>query len=103
MDVSAWLYTYLAGIKINPTGRNVTNVDIAPLFPEKLRNVSAHYDTPNGRISVAWKRADNSIVLKITAAEKLHGKILLPEGFTFEDGTHEAELKSGEFAIRKNT
>ena len=102
-DISAWFYTYLAGIKINPTGRDVTNVDIAPLFPEKLRNVSAHYDTPNGRISVAWKRADNSIVLKITAAEKLHGKILLPGGFAFEDGTHEAELKSGEFAIRKNT
>lgn len=102
-DISAWFYTYLAGIKINPTGSDVTNVDIAPLFPEKLRNVSAHYDTPNGRISVAWKRADNSIVLKITAAEKLHGKILLPGGFAFEDGTHEAELKSGEFAIRKNT
>ena len=42
-------------------------------------------------------------ILKITAAEKLHGKILLPGGFAFEDGTHKAELKSGEFAIRKNT
>lgn len=97
-DVSAWFYTYLAGIKINPTGKDVTNVDIAPLFPEKLNNVSAHYDTPNGRISVAWERTDeNSIVLKISAAEKLHGKILLPEGFAFEDGTHETELKSGEY------
>ena len=103
-DISAWFYTYLAGIKINPTGRDVTNVDIAPLFPEKLNSVCAHYDTPKGGISVSWERVDeNSVVLKITAAEKLHGKILLPEGFTFEDGTHEAELKSGEFAIRKNT
>lgn len=100
-DISAWFYTYLAGIKINPTGRDVTNVDIAPLFPEKLRNVSARYYTPNGRISVAWERADeNSVVLKITAAEKLHGKILLPEGFAFEDGTHETELKSGEYGLK---
>ena len=99
-DISAWFYTYLAGIKINPTGRDVTNVDIAPLFPEKLNSVSAHYNTPNGRISVAWERADeNSVVLKITAAEKLHGKILLPAGFAFEDGTHEAELKSGEYKL----
>ena len=100
-DISAWFYTYLAGIKINPTGRDVTNVDIAPLFPEKLRNVSARYYTPNGRISVAWERADeNSVVLKIKAAEKLHGKILLPEGFAFEDGTHETELKSGEYGLK---
>ena len=99
-DISAWFYTYLAGIKINPTGKDVTNVDIAPLFPEKLNSVSAHYNTPNGRISVAWERADeNSVVLKITAAEKLHGKILLPAGFAFEDGTHEAELKSGEYVL----
>lgn len=103
-DISAWFYTYLAGIKINPTGRDVTNIDIAPLFPEKLNSVCAHYDTPNGKIAINWERTDeNSFILKITAAEKLHGKILLPEGFTFEDGTHEAELKSGEFAIRKNT
>ena len=99
-DISAWFYTYLAGIKINPTGKDVTNVDIAPLFPEKINSVSAHYDTPNGRISVAWERTDeNSVVLKITAAEKLHGKILLPAGFAFEDGTHEAELKSGEYVL----
>ena len=99
-DISAWFYTYLAGIKINPKGRDVTNVDIAPLFPEKLNSVSAHYNTPNGRISVAWERADeNSVVLKITAAEKLHGKILLPAGFAFEDGTHEAVLKSGEYKL----
>ena len=100
-DVSAWFYTYLAGIKINPTGRDVTNVDIAPLFPEKLRNVSARYDTPKGGISVSWERADgNSVVLKITAAENLHGKILLPDGFAFEDGTHETELKSGEYRLK---
>lgn len=100
-DISAWFYTYLAGIKINPTGRDVTNVDIAPLFPEKLNSVCAHYKTPNGKIAINWERTDeNSFILKITAAEKLHGKILLPEGFTFEDGTHEAELKSGECLLK---
>ncbi len=74
---------------------------IAPLLPEKLNSVSAHYDTPNGRISVAWERTDeNSVVLKIIVAEKLHGKILLPAGFAFEDGTHETELKSGEYQYK---
>ncbi|MGN0493528.1 MAG: family 78 glycoside hydrolase catalytic domain, partial [Acutalibacteraceae bacterium] len=40
-DVSAWFYTYLAGMRINPTGKDITNVDIKPLFPEKLNQVSA--------------------------------------------------------------
>lgn len=101
-DISAWFYTYLAGIRINPTGKDVTNVDIAPLFPEKLNRVDAYYDTPNGRISVAWERTDeNSVVLKIIAAEKLRGKILSPDGFAFESGANEMQLKSGEYFINR--
>ena len=38
--------------------------------------------------------------MKIKAAEKLHGKILLPEGFAFEDGTCETELESGEYGLK---
>ena len=97
-DISAWFYTYPAGIRINPMGKDVTNIDIVPLFPEKLNSVGAHYDTPNGRIAVGWERAgENSVILKINVAEKLHGKIVSPTGFTFADGTGETDLKSGEY------
>lgn len=101
-DVSAWFYTYLAGIKINPTGRDVTNVDIAPLFPQKLDSVSAYHDTAAGRISVCWERtSEQSISLKIVAAQKIHGKIVSPPGYVFSDGRTEKELATGEYLLLK--
>ena len=101
-DVSAWFYTYLAGMRINPTGKDVTNVDIKPLFPEKLDSVSAYHDLRDGRISVSWERTNGeSISLKIESAEKLHGKIVLPDGFIFTDCTKEKVLASGEYILTK--
>ena len=100
-DISAWFYTYLAGIRVNPTGRDVTNVDIKPMFPEKLNEVSAYYDTPTGRISVNWKRENGTITLNINADEKLHGKIILPDNYIFSDGSDKKELASGEYVLRK--
>lgn len=101
-DVSAWFYTYLAGIRVNPTGKDITNVDIKPLFPEKLDSVSAHYDTAVGRISVDWnKKENNKLLLKIGANQSLHGKIVLLDGFTFSDGSEEKELASGEYILIK--
>ena len=99
-DISAWFYTYLAGMRINPTGKDVANVDIMPLFPEKLNSVSAYHDLRDGRISVNWERTnERSITLKIESAEKLHGKIVLPKGFIFDDGFKEKELASGEYIL----
>ena len=101
-DISAWFYTYLSGMRINPTGKDVTNVDIIPLFQNKLDSVYAYHDTPVGRISVAWERTnEKSITLKIEAAEKLHGKIILPEGFIFTDGSKEKLLSTGNFDLLK--
>ncbi len=101
-DISAWFYTYLAGIRINPMGKDISNVDIIPLFPKKLDSVNAYHDTPSGRISVAWERTgENALVLKIEADERLYGKIVLPRGFAFSDGSAEKELESGEYNLIK--
>ncbi len=100
-DVSAWFYTYLAGMRINPTGKDITNVDIKPLFPEKLDSVNAYHNLPDGKISVTWERETEGIALKIDTSEKLHGKIALPCGYVFADGTAEKDLKSGNYKIIK--
>lgn len=98
-DVSAWFYIYLAGMKINPTCRDTTEVDIKPCFAEALSEVSAYHDMPDGKISVSWNRNGSKITLAIEAAEKLHGKIGLPAGYAFEDGDTEKELKSGNYTV----
>ncbi len=101
-DVSAWFYTYLAGMRINPTGKDMANVDIKPLFPKKLNSVNAYHDLRDGRISVSWERTDTqSITLKIESAEKLHGKIIMPDGFIFSNGSKEKALASGLFNCKK--
>ena len=100
-DVSAWFYTYLAGIRVNPTGRDVAHVDVQPLFPQGLDSVSAHHDTPNGRIAVRWERVGaEKIQLCVETAEALHGRIVLPEGCCFEDGAQEKPLESGCYSVR---
>ena len=101
-DVSAWFYIYLAGMKINPTCRDTTEVDIKPCFAEALSEVSAYHDMPDGKISVSWNRNGGKITLAIEAADKLHGKIGLPAGYAFEDGDTEKELKSGNYTVIKN-
>lgn len=81
-------------------GKDISNVDIIPLFPKKLDSVNAYHDTPSGRISVAWERTgENALVLKIEADERLYGKIVLPRGFAFSDGSAEKELESREYAL----
>lgn len=95
-DVSAWFYIYLAGIKVNPTRKDVTNVDISPCFIEKLTNVKAHHTTPGGTVSVELTRNDGKITLNVTATNKLHGTVKLPTGYKFEDGSAE-KTYSGDF------
>ena len=90
-DVSAWFYIYLAGIKVNPTRNDVTNIDISPCFIEKLTNVKAKHKTPNGTISVEWNREYDKIILKISADGKIHGTVKLPKGFVFDDSSNEKE------------
>ena len=76
-------------------GKDATNVDIKPLFPEKLVSVIAYHDLRDGIISVSWERTnDRSITLKIESAEILHGKIILPDGFIFADGSKEKNLQA---------
>lgn len=99
-DISAWFYTYLAGLRINPTGRDVTNIDIKPLFPERLDRVSAYHDTVCGRIAVNWERTwEQRIRFTITADQKLHGRVILPKGYTFPDRNTEIPLMSGDYCI----
>ena len=100
-DVSAWFYIYLAGIRVNPTGRDTSNVDIKPIFPEKLDSVDAYHDTPHGRIAVKWVKNGGEITLEIEAADKLRGIIAAPDGYKFKGGETEKALTTGKYIMVK--
>ena len=81
-DVSAWFYTYLAGMRINPSGNDVHSVCIAPCFVKKLSEVKAYHILPDGKISVEWKRIQSGIILEVIAPKEVKITFDLPCDFT---------------------
>ncbi len=102
-DISAFFFRHIAGIQINPHGKDCREVAVRPNFVEPLQFAQAHYDTVVGRVAVKWERQEDRIFLTVAANEKNTGEIRLPGGWVFEDtaGTSR-ELKSGSFrAVRQ--
>lgn len=101
-DISHWFISSLAGIRVNPKCNDVTYFEIKPNFVTKLQNASGWFDSPCGKITVTWKRNnENSVTLKIISPEEMHGKIILPCGWSFSDDLTEKSLESGDFDILK--
>ena len=100
-DVSAWFYRYLAGIDVNPTAKDVDHVNIAPVFVEGVKQVSAEHILPAGRLAVEIKREENSGIIDITCPVSVHGEIRLPNGWRFENNETVVPLASGCYKIIK--
>ncbi len=100
-DVSAWFYKYLAGINVNPKKQDANNINIEPVFIEKLNYVKASYTAKDGTVAVDWKRENDTIVINTELTGKVYGKIILPNGFAFEDNSREKELKTAEYTAFK--
>lgn len=98
-DISSWFIQYLAGIRMNPTRKNVDNVDIAPCFVKSLDYAEGFHIAPAGKISSSWHRENEKIVLEIQVPEKMTGRIKLPVGFAFEDGHTVKMLASGVYTV----
>ena len=99
-DISAWFIEYIGGIRVNPFLADPSEVEISPVFIEKLDSAEASYETVGGKVSVKWHRTSLGINLDISADSGVHGRIRLPDGYAFADecGSLE-ELHSGNFEI----
>lgn len=101
-DISAWFIEYIGGIRVNPFLADPSEVEISPVFIEKLDSAEASYETVGGKVSVKWHRTSLGINLDISADSGVHGRIRLPDGYSFADerGSIE-ELHSGNFEITR--
>ena len=93
-DISAWMYHYLAGIRPDPAQPGFRNVLLNPHFLADLDWVKATHHSPNGPISVSWKRKGDTVVLDLA----------LPQGTTatfnenmLQAGTHQFEIPTGDY------
>ena len=98
-DVSAWFYSYLAGIKINPEFYDLCKINIKPCFVEAINKVEASYQHKNGLLKCSWSRNENGIVLDLLIPENTYGEVLLPKEYKFSDGTKSKKLQTGTFDI----
>jgi len=98
--ISSFFIKNLAGIDYNPTALDLNSCDITPVFPTEVNDAEAFFDSPCGKITSGWKRVGDKIELEVTLPDICHGKIRLPRGYTFEDGTSEKPAKTGTYIIR---
>ena len=95
-DISAWFIEKIAGLNPNPTAKDINEVEIAPDFLENIDFAEASFETKGENLAVYWKRENGKITLTAFIPEHIHGKIILPRNYKFEDGTQICNLKSGE-------
>ena len=70
------LTTRFAGIRAAKPG--YAAVEIRPSFPKGLGRVTAHRDTPRGRVSVAWRREGGRIVLELERPPYVPTTLVVP-------------------------
>lgn len=101
-DVSHWFISSLCGICYNPGGLSLYSINICPHFPNELDSAKAYHLSPVGRISSKWQRSGEKIILCITVPEHTFGKIIVSDGYTFENGETERSLLSGKYLLIKD-
>ena len=98
-DISSWFIQDIAGLKVNPSCRNVDEIEIAPHFIDELDYASAFFISHKGRIEVKWHRVNDRIILELSAPNGIEGIIKLSEGYRFMDGTISSSAKNGTYEI----
>ncbi len=80
-DISAFFIKRICGINYNPTLTDLSYTKIEPHFISHLNSAMAHFDSPNGRISISWQRKGNEVVLDLNLPEDMVFDIILPDGY----------------------
>lgn len=101
-DVSSWFIQELAGLKPNPNVDDLKYFEISPHFINQLDYAKAHYESQFGKVSVKWERIDKGIKLDISMPEGTYANVVLPDGFSFENGNTTMDLKEGKFEFIVN-
>lgn len=100
-DVSSWFIKTVAGIRLNPEGKGTDTVEIKPAFISSLDHASAYHIAPRGKIVSSWKRDGEDVILDLELPEGMDGRIVLRDGYRFEDGSMTKTAGSGSYrAVR---
>ena len=113
-DISAWMYQYLAGIrlddavstiaeKVDPNAVGFKRFLIAPDMVDGLGWVRASHNSPYGQIRSEWKRDGNAFRMEVEIPPNAEATVCLPAGATdvhAPDGVKPAESRKGRWTCR---
>ncbi len=83
-DISGLFISYIAGIQINPDGKDYNQVVIAPKFASELSYAEAYYLHEKGKISVRWERKEEKILLTVECPREVSLVYDIPENDNVE-------------------
>ncbi|AWB65559.1 rhamnosidase [Saccharobesus litoralis] len=76
-SISRWFYEGMLGIQ--PKTPGFKQITIAPQLGEQLNQAQGFYDTPQGRVEVAWQVTDKQFNLKLVVPSNTTAEIILPK------------------------
>jgi hypothetical protein len=74
-----WHYAYVAGIRQQPGSVGWRKIFIAPQ-PGNLKSAAAAFESPNGKISVAWAVAEGVFRLQASVPPNIQAMAIMPDG-----------------------
>ncbi|MEA3365793.1 MAG: alpha-L-rhamnosidase C-terminal domain-containing protein, partial [Candidatus Hydrogenedentes bacterium] len=75
-----WFTGYLLGIRQAPGSVGFERLHIEPTIVDGLNGAEGYFDSPRGRVAVAWKREDQNIILDVIVPGNTMAEIVLPAG-----------------------
>ncbi len=96
-----WLFTNLAGLRLNPNLNNLNELYIRPEFASQLTFAEAWHEAPAGKIVSRWERKGEAIELTLTIPEAMTAEAVLPAGYCFSDGTNAKPITTGTYTVKK--
>ncbi|HEY4299395.1 MAG TPA: glycoside hydrolase family 78 protein [Candidatus Didemnitutus sp.] len=76
--VGAWLYQVVAGIEIDPAMPGYKHILLQPRPGGTLVSAQASHETPFGKVSSAWQRADHSFTWDVIVPPNTTASVRLP-------------------------
>ncbi len=86
-DIASWLIRRVAGLCYGEDFISSSYIEIKPQFISALSYAKAYYDAKDGRYYCEWRRKNDVIKLKIAVPEKSEIRVILPYGYSCEEGT----------------
>lgn len=98
-DISAWMIECLAGIQINPCLSDPDELLICPRIIPALSHAEGYTQIPAGRVSSAWRRDADGVVLTLEVPAGARGRIVAERGWQFENGLRSLPVSAGEYRL----